>query len=595
VADDIGELARQYEVLSRELKALDERVRRIENIAGVPASAATLQAIQTEAGNNQKTQVNDNRTVSAEHPTAVLTLTGRTLIVLGGGYLLRMLTDNDILPNVAGVMAGLAYAFTWLLMAGRESQQNRHASGFAHGLAASLIAYPLIWETTARFKFVAPQNAALMLAVTTITAFVVAVRAGQASLAWTSSLCAVATAWSLLFKTGDILPFASGLFVLVIASEWLAHRELTPSVRWVPALALDGVILVMALLLSHTDGLPEHYAAFSGLGVISLGLMLVSTHLISTGVRTARLGQSLASFDVVQTALAIVIAFGTVGTLTTQSSTIHQASGACGVTLALACYALAFGVIRPRQGPRPTFFHFSSAAAALGLVGTYVLLGAQTASAVWLIVSPVVLWLGVKCDFITLRYHGTVYLIAGATGAGIIAGFGDGMLAGARANWQAPSFGPVMAFIFISLGYAVLLRSGRLDRTERQHVAWFELLPHFCVASLLGWTLACAAAGWTAMALAIAPSPQADAALLATVRTAVLASVAVICAWVGRRWVRRELTGLVWPTLLFGGLKLLLEDFGHGRPLTLFLALALYGGALVGVSGLLRHRSRVGG
>ncbi len=432
-----------------------------------------------------------------------------------------------------------------------------------------------------------------MLVVTTGAAFIVAVRGRVGSLAWTSSLFAVATAWSLLFNTGDILPFAVGLFALVIASDWLAHRERAPSVRWVPALALDGVILVMALLLSRSEGLPEHYAAFSRLEVIALGLMLMTAHLVGTSVRTALRGQSLAPFDVVQTALAILIGFGTVGRLTPRSSAIHQASGVLGVILALACYAMAFSIIRPREGLSATFFHFSSAAVALGLIGSYVLFGAQVSSAAWLVVALLVLWLGVQYDRITLRYHGTIYLIAGATSAGILAGFCDGMLASARVEWKALSAGPVISLIGTSVGYGILLLAGRARRVERQNELWFEILPRFFVASFLGWTVACAAAGWIATALAVAPSPQADAAFLATVRTAVLATVAVICAWVGRRWVRRELTWLVWPTLLLGGLKLILEDFRHGRPLTLFLALALYGGALIIVPRLLRHRSPV--
>jgi hypothetical protein len=38
---------------------------------------------------------------------------------------------------------------------------------------------------------------------------------------------------------------------------------------------------------------------------------------------------------------------------------------------------------------------------------------------------------------------------------------------------------------------------------------------------------------------------------------------------------------LVYPILIAGGLKLLLEDIRAGRALTLFISFALYGGALI--------------
>lgn len=592
--DDVRELARQYDVLSHALLALDERVRKLEsleNTASSPEAAETQQVTQSGAGDEAQQQLNDNAIFSADNPVAILTLIGRTLIVLGGGYLLRMLTDNDIVSKWVGVLAGLAYAFTWLLLADRENRQSRRASGFFHGLAAALISYPLIWETTARFKLIDPQLAALMLGVVTVAVFIVAVRGKLGGLAWLASLFAVATAWSLALNTLDLFPFAVGMFVLVIATEWLALRDEAPSVRWVSALAVDGVLLMMAQLLTRAEGLPEHYAPISRLGVLVLGLMLMTVHLISTGVRTTLQGKGVTPFDVVQTAIAILVGFGAIGQLTTAASMIPGISGVFGVILALACYALAFGLIRPRTGLSPAFFYFTSAAAALGLIGSYVLLGATMSAAVWLIVALVALWLGVHYDRITLRYHGAIYLIAGGISAGLLSGFRDGMLANAHVEWTALSPGPVVSLCVTLVGYGILVSPGRVGRLEHSTEPWFELLPHVGVAIFLGWAVACAAAGWIAMALAVAPGPRADPAFLSTVRTAVLTTVAILCAWVGRRWARRELTWLVWPILLGEGMKLLLEDFRHGRPLTLFLALALYGGALVIVPRLLRRRS----
>jgi hypothetical protein len=45
----------------------------------------------------------------------------------------------------------------------------------------------------------------------------------------------------------------------------------------------------------------------------------------------------------------------------------------------------------------------------------------------------------------------------------------------------------------------------------------------------------------------------------------------------------------VYPLLAFGGLRLVLEDLSHGRPGTLFVSFALYGGALFATPKLLRR------
>jgi hypothetical protein len=77
------------------------------------------------------------------------------------------------------------------------------------------------------------------------------------------------------------------------------------------------------------------------------------------------------------------------------------------------------------------------------------------------------------------------------------------------------------------------------------------------------------------------------------VRTAVLSASAVVLALSSRyrRWP--EARWLAYPVLVSVGVKLVFEDFPHGRPVTLFLALGLVGGALIAVSKLMR-RGKVG-
>jgi hypothetical protein len=69
----------------------------------------------------------------------------------------------------------------------------------------------------------------------------------------------------------------------------------------------------------------------------------------------------------------------------------------------------------------------------------------------------------------------------------------------------------------------------------------------------------------------------------------VLATAALLLAWFGRFDRVQESTHLVYPVLVAGGLKLVAEDFRHSRPSTLFIALALYGTALIVAPRLIRQ------
>jgi uncharacterized protein YacL len=68
---------------------------------------------------------------------------------------------------------------------------------------------------------------------------------------------------------------------------------------------------------------------------------------------------------------------------------------------------------------------------------------------------------------------------------------------------------------------------------------------------------------------------------LALIRTIVLAIFAVILAWLGNKSRLYELSFLVYPVLIIGGLKLLFEDLGAGTPITLFIGFVFYGFALI--------------
>jgi hypothetical protein len=70
-----------------------------------------------------------------------------------------------------------------------------------------------------------------------------------------------------------------------------------------------------------------------------------------------------------------------------------------------------------------------------------------------------------------------------------------------------------------------------------------------------------------------------------------IALVAVVLAWAGRRWSLQELLWLVYPVLVAGGFKLVWKDFHLDEPVALCVALAAYGGALILTPRLMRKEA----
>jgi len=80
-----------------------------------------------------------------------LLLAGRSLIALGGAYLLRALAESKVLPIATAVAIGFAYAAVWLWRSSDHARHSRRAHAAFCAAIAAVIAYPIIWESTTRF------------------------------------------------------------------------------------------------------------------------------------------------------------------------------------------------------------------------------------------------------------------------------------------------------------------------------------------------------------------------------------------------------------------------------------------------------------
>ena len=97
--------------------------------------------------------------------TVVLSFIGRSLVVLGGAFLLRWLTQSGILPQIVGSVIGFFYALLWLVIADITAGRGHRSSAVFHGVTSSFIAFPLLIEATTKFHYLTPVfSAALLLA-----------------------------------------------------------------------------------------------------------------------------------------------------------------------------------------------------------------------------------------------------------------------------------------------------------------------------------------------------------------------------------------------------------------------------------------------
>jgi len=228
-----------------------------------------------------------------------------------------------------------------------------------------------------------------------------------------------------------------------------------------------------------------------------------------------------------------------------------------------------------RQGRGRNFYFYTSLGLVLTLTGAAVLLPARPLAITWSIIAVVAAWCAWRFSRAALTLHSAVYLIAGALVSGQLTAAELALVGSADVPW--PPF-PGSAWLVLAATAACLVIprvSAGSDRTVIWHV------PRLTVALLfvagLGGVLIALAAPW----LAGVPGAGCDAGMLATLRTGVVAVAALALALCGRHERFLELRWLLYPLLIAGGLKLLMEDLPHSRPATLFIALALYGGALI--------------
>jgi hypothetical protein len=510
---------------------------------------------------------------------AILSLIGRTFVALGGAYLLRALTDSQLLAQPVGVALGLAYAIGWLGLADHEGAAARQASAAFHAFVAAIIAFPLLWETVTRFRLLSTDTSALAVALVTTIGLAVAVRRRLQPVAWISVLGALVTILALISSTGSVVPFAMVAILLGVATLWLGYSLEWVFLRWPAALVADMTVLALAARVSNRSW-PDPPSR-----IIALQLLLLTTYVTSIAIRTLIRRRDVIPFEVVQAFAALGIGFG---------GAVYVAHGTGSGATSLAAINLVFGmgaygvalVFVERTGRRGNFYFYTSLGLVLVLVSVNLLLDGAPLALTCGGLSIVAAALARRVGRVTFTMHAAAYLFAGAAASGLLTAATDALIGPIPGQWTL--FSPTSVALVAAAFACWLILPGA--GCSASSYAWLPRLP---IAALTAWSAAgCTVALVGSLAGTSGGAPP-NAGTIATIRTMVLSAAALGLAWAGRHDRFRESSWLLYPVLVAGGLKLLIEDMARSKPATLFLALACYGGALIIASRLNRRESLI--
>jgi len=507
-------------------------------------------------------------------------LLGRTLVVLGGAFLIRSLTESRVLSPALGVGLGVIYAFVWLLLADRAARRGQHLGGAFHALASALIVYPLLFEAATRLELLAPGVAAALLVGANALGLAVAWRRDFRVLAWIQQIATLAVAVPLLFRTRAPLALGLALLALAISSLALAYGRGWRGQRWLVAIGLD-LVFALLLALRFLARTPPDWLPAPLVAALLAGFAIV--YLAAFVLRLLVQGRRVTPFAITQTIAVVGIGFE--GALATA-----QGSFRSGLAVgALAVGALLHGVLARRSEARwghgAAMGYFSSVATYLAAEAVRILLPSFAAT-IWLLAAVALGILALGGERPILQVHAALLAAVATLQSGLQATAVAALLAPATAAWRPPSLAAWLAFPLAAVVVVLLYRG-----SSREGWRWLDGL-----ARVLALSATLIAAGglvirWLGAAVAAAPGPDADAGRLAALRTVVLSISALGLAASALGLGRRELLRLAAVVLLVGGLKLVLEDLRLAGAGPLVVSLVFYGAALIAVPALARRLS----
>lgn len=502
---------------------------------------------------------------------------GRVLLIFGGAYLLRAITDSEFVPTGFGITMGAAYALLWLFMAYRQGHvASQRASAAFYGGTSVLLALPLLVEAVTRFELLSGEQGIIALVVYCTLAITTAAMRNLRTLAWLATAGGIGTAFAVLITARAAAPAAALLLLLGIGTLWAVYWRHWTGPQWLGAIGANAGVLVLVVLSGSEQWQMQPAVA------APFAAILLLAYLLSFAIRTHVQGKDVVVFEPVQALLAIGVAFWVARVVAEAGQLNVTHAGMLSLILGGIAYALAFSPeTRARRGAN--YYFYSALGLLLVVAGSALVMPPAGAAGLWSLMALTMAWFSGRTGWVALSLQCTILLVAAGVASGILATGLQALAGDAGISWPALS----LWHMGIALTTVICLFLPVAQRSER----WGALagLPQLIVLALSVWEVGGLIVVGLAPLLADAAGAKPDLAVLAALRTAVLSASSVTLALSSRfvRWP--EARWLVYPVLILVGLKLFAEDFPNGHPASLFVALVFVGSALLLVARLLRR------
>ena len=548
--------------LESRLAAVEHRLRVLESASSIePASG----------------QLAPEPTLGDGFVSSASTHIGRVLLIFGGAYLLRAITDFQFVPTAVGILMGAIYALFWLYMAYRKGHiEDLRANAAFFGGTSVLLILPLLVEAVSRFELLSGAQGIIALAVFFAVAMLVAVIHNLRSLAWLVTGGGIATAFAVLNASHSAVPVSVVLLILGLGSLWAVYIRRWMGLQWLGALGANAGVLVLAVL-SKSEQWP-----LDSLTSVLLGATLLATYLVSFAVQSHLRGKDVGIFEAVHAVLATGVVFWAVSVAAQAGQVALADAGILGLVLGAGGYALAF-TPETRTVRGRNFYFYSTFGLLFVVAGSALAMSAGRAAALWSLMALAMAWFSGRYGRVSLSLQCTFLLVAAGVGSGILSTGLQALVGDASVTWPPL----VLWHLIIALTTVACLFIPVAQHSERWGIA--AGLPQLIVLALSVWEVGGLMVVYAATLLAGTTEAEPNLAVLAALRTAILSVSSVTLALSSRykRWP--EARWLVYPVLILVGIKLFIEDFPNGQPATLFVALAFVGSALLLVARLLKR------
>jgi hypothetical protein len=502
---------------------------------------------------------------------------GRILLIFGGAYFLRAITEAEYVPTALGLLLGAAYAVWWLLLAFRRAAdpaQHTRAS-FLAGTSVLLI-LPLLHEAATTFAVLSGVQGIVAIAAYCAAGLVVASLRDMKVLAWLVTAGGIAAAGASLVATQSAMAATTFLLLLGLGTLWIVYWRDWIGLQWLGALGANvGVMVLAGLALSGRWPInPRTAVAFAAL--------LLASYLASFTYQTHIRGRLVNFFEAMQTLFAGAIVLGTSGAAVLGGHIGMLTVGVPSLILGVGGYALAISR-ETRQLRYRNFFYYAYFGLVFVLTGTALLLPLAGAAAIWALLAMLVAWFSFRTGWVSLSLQCTILLLASTGASGLLLTGFEAIVGDPANGWIRPE--PVQ--FLVALATVACLFIPVAQRSER----WGTLanMPQIVGLALATWNVGGLLIAMIAVPVASVGTGDPNLAYLAALRTSVLSIAGVTLAFSSRHRRWPEARYLVYPVLVLVCIKLFVEDFPLGHPGSLFVALGFIGSALLVAAPLLKR------